>query len=219
MADDAWKITPDMFLASAEVERLLAAIRSALRPGSGAAQDSARLDQLLIEGLLFSGLRNSEFCRLQVRDFRVEQGGSYLEIQSAGVTERKVYVPTHVADLIERYLEKTRPRYLPDDVDRQDAAQPLCYHERRRPFDRTSLYRRVVRILSEVGLGPRASVQLLRHTYGVLAYRRTQGNLLFVQRQLGHAHPMITSVYAQFAEESPARLAESVFVAESPRPL
>ncbi|NLE37997.1 MAG: site-specific integrase, partial [Pirellulaceae bacterium] len=55
------------------------------------------------------------------------------------------------------------------------------------------------------------SVQLLRHTYGYLAYARSRGNLLFVQRQLGHAHPMVTAIYAQFVEESYQPLAEQVF--------
>ena len=88
--------------------------------------------------------------------------------------------------------------------------QPLLINDRGRPFDRTSLYRRVVRILEAVGLGDRASVQLLRHTYGYLAYKRSGGNLLFVQRQMGHAHPMVTSVYAQFVEESYAEIANRV---------
>ena len=61
------------------------------------------------------------------------------------------------------------------------------------------------------GLGERASVQLLRHTYGYLAYKRTGGSLLFVQRQLGHAHPMVTAIYAQFVDESPTALAERGF--------
>ena len=104
-----------------------------------------------------------------------------------------------------------RPRLVPDDVDEDDPGQPLVFNERRRAYERTGLYRRVVRILKDAGLGERASVQLLRHTYGYLAYRRTGGNLLFVQRQLGHAHPMITSIYAQFADERYDELANRVY--------
>ena len=87
---------------------------------------------------------------------------------------------------------------------------PLVLNERGKPYERTGLYRRVVRILTEAGLGSRASVQLLRHTYGYLAYKRSGGNLLFVQRQLGHAHPLVTSIYAQFVDEPYARLADAV---------
>jgi site-specific recombinase XerD len=112
--------------------------------------------------------------------------------------------------LLGQYVENVRPGLLPEDLDPEDRTQPLVFNERRRPFERTGLYRRVVRILTGAGLGDRASVQLLRHTYGYLAYLRTGGNLLFVQRQLGHAHPRITSVYAQLVEESYAEMAERV---------
>ena len=108
------------------------------------------------------------------------------------------------------------PIWLPASQAADDPNQPFIFHERRRPFERTGLYRRVVRILESAGLASRASVQLLRHTYGYLAYLRTGGNLLFVQRQLGHAHPMITSIYAQFVDEPYAALAEQV--AESAAP-
>jgi integrase len=76
----------------------------------------------------------------------------------------------------------------------------------------------VVKVLTEAGLGDRASVQLLRHTYGYLAYLRTGGNLLFVQRQLGHAHPRITSVYAKFVDESYPDLAERLVPGERQPP-
>jgi integrase len=101
-------------------------------------------------------------------------------------------------------------------VDPNDLTKPLLFSEQRRSFDRTSLYRRVVRILTDFGLGERASVQLLRHTYGYLAYLRTGGNLLFVQRQLGHSHPATTSMYAELVDESYADLAERVLPEERP---
>ncbi len=128
--------------------------------------------------------------------------------------KRTVHVPDYVSGMVERYVTGTRRRLLPMGVDPDDATQPLLMSERRRPFDRTSLYRRVVKILGAAGLGERANVQLLRHTYGFLAYLRTGGNLLFVQRQLGHAHPATTSMYAELVNESYADLAERVLPAD-----
>ncbi|QGJ69568.1 Tyrosine recombinase XerD [Planctomycetales bacterium 10988] len=214
MATPDWQLTREMFLSAEEVENLLYGLRSRLASMQGGMQEVARLEQLLIEGLLFSGLRNSEFCRLKLADTSLAHGKSALEVRHAKKDNRTVYLPTHVNDLIERYISQTRPRFLPETIDPHDLEQPLLFHERKRAFDRTTLYRRVVRILSQFGLEDRASVQLLRHTYGFLAYQRSGGNLLFVQRQLGHAHPMITSVYAQFVEESYAQLAERVFLSK-----
>ena len=107
-------------------------------------------------------------------------------------------------------MEETRPALLPAHVNPADLSQPLVFNDRRKPYERTGLYRRVKRILGDAGLGSRASVQLLRHTYGFLAYKYTGGNLLFVQGQLGHAHPMITSVYARLVDESYEEMAERV---------
>lgn len=160
--------------------------------------------------LLSSGLRNSELCKLAVSDTSIGVNRSVFMVNGTPPEKRTVYVPDSVSRMVERYVVGTRRRFLPTGVDPDDAAQPLLMSERRRPFDRTSLYRRVVRILAAAGLGERANVQLLRHTYGFLAYLRTGGNLLFVQRQLGHAHPATTSMYAELVEESYADLAERV---------
>ena len=137
-----------------------------------------------------------------------------------------MYLPAATAKLLDAYLARGRRVGVNDKfgastqlkaAGRRDAGRlglddeaPLFVTERGRAFERTGLYRRVVRVLTEAGLGERASVQLLRHTYGYLAYLATGGNLLFVQRQLGHAHPMITSIYAQFAEESYAGMADAI---------
>ena len=206
MKRSPWEITREMFLSTQEVDRLLDSVRSQAKSLSGNEGAAARLDQLIIEALLFSGLRNSEFCALRLADTPVVHGRSVLDVRG----ERAVHIPSDTSDLIRRYAREVRPLFLPEGIDPADPGQPLVFNERRRPFERTGLYRRVVRILSACGLESRASVQLLRHTYGYLAYLRTGGNLLFVQRQLGHAHPMVTMVYAQFVDESYDELAGRV---------
>ena len=207
-ARSAWEISRDMFLSEQEIELLLRRVRRELADLSAVEQRSARLDRLIVEMLLFTGLRNSEFCRLARGDFTIDAAGARLTIRQADAIDRLVYLPSPVAALVEEYCQTIRRDCLPGESDPADPQAPLVFHERRRPFERTGLYRRVVRILSEAGLGDRASVQLLRHTYGYLAYLRTGGNLLFTQRQLGHAHPIVTAIYAQFVDESYSRLAE-----------
>ena len=204
----AWEISREMFLSEQEVERLLMHVRRTDAAAQTARTQSAELDRLIIETLLFTGLRNSEFCRLARADFNRTATEASLTIRQGDQVDRVVYVPSSLASLIETYCQTTRKQLLPPEADPVDPLQPLIVHERRRPFERTGLYRRVVRILTEAGLGDRASVQLLRHTYGYLAYLRTGGNLLFTQRQLGHAHPIVTSIYAKFVPESYSELAE-----------
>jgi len=53
-------ITREMFLSLDEVEQLLAHVRRRAEDGGR----SEFLDRVIIEVMLFTGLRNSEFCRL-----------------------------------------------------------------------------------------------------------------------------------------------------------
>jgi integrase len=169
-----------------------------------------RVDEIIICSLLFSGLRNSEFCRLTLADLAIGSGQSKILVRGTPREDRTVFIPRSLGNLVGRYVSETRPGCMPEGASPRDPTLPLVFNERRKPYERTGLYRRVVRILTDAGLGPRASVQLLRHTYGYLAYKRSGGNLLFVQRQLGHAHPLVTSIYAQFVDEPYARLADAV---------
>lgn len=205
-----WEITEEMFLNEEEVARLRRFLARRIADADDDSMTSAAVDQLIVELLLFSGLRNSELCRLNVSDTNVGHGEPTLTVFDGDKLDRTIYLPSEINQRIKWFVEQIRPRCLPSDMAPGDLRQPLILNERRKPYDRTALYRRVVRILSEAGLEERASVQLLRHTYGFLAYKRTGGNLLFVQKQLGHAHPMVTAVYAQFVDHPPDRLAELV---------
>jgi site-specific recombinase XerD len=232
MTRQPWDITPDMFLQPHEVDRLLAAVRTAETAAADADRPAAALDRLIVEVLLFAGLRTSEFCRLRLADTSVATGTPNLYVRPAGrdrtapphraadrgddpAAGRTVWLPADVDALIRDFVRRHRPALLSRGTRPDDLQQPLAVNERGHAFERTGLYRRVVRILSAAGLAERASVQLLRHTYGYLAYLRTGGNLLFVQRQLGHAHPMITTVYAQLVTEDYAALAARVAAAST----
>jgi integrase/recombinase XerD len=206
----AWQLTRDMFLDFEEVESLLGYVRVQCRETSGRAQTSSQLDRLVVEGLLYSGLRTTEFCHLTLADTVIGRKQSVFIVTGLKGRDRTVYVPAALSELVTTFVHETRPAFLPADVDPNDLTQALVFGEHKNPMERTGLYRRVVRILTAAGLAARASVQLLRHTYGYLAYSRSGGNLLFVQRQLGHAHPMVTSIYAQFVTESYEELAERV---------
>lgn len=205
-----WEITADMFLSEDEAAALQVFLARQEQLADTHQQIGRTVDRLIVEILLSSGLRNSELCHLRIADTIVGHGESALKVTGTSKEDRTVYIPKAISELIQRFVKQTRPQCLPEGADPADLQQPLILNERGRVYDRTALYRRVVRILTEAGLEDRASVQLLRHTYGFLAYKRTGGNLLFVQKQLGHAHPMVTAVYSRFVEHPPGELAELV---------
>lgn len=207
---DPWKITRKLFLSEEETQRLLEFLTKSEREAGDDARVAAATDRLIVETLLFTGLRNSEFCALRLADTIVGSGLSAIEVVDTPRQDRTIWVPHALCDLIQGYVDRFRPALVPDGVDPHDLTQPLVFNDRGNAYERTALYRRVKRILTPAGFGSRARVQLLRHTYGYLAYKRTGGNLLFTQRQLGHAHPMVTAVYAQFVDEDYEALAERV---------
>ncbi len=201
---EPWVVTREMFLSWEEQNRLLDFLeRIESQPDVG-------IDPLIVRVLLFSGLKTSEFCRLRVEDFAQSKSESALIVSGTPREDRKVYIPRVLGIEIDQYRRKIRPGMLHSSVNPRDSDQPLFVNDRGKGFDRTTLYRRVVRVLTDAGLGKRASVQLLRHTYGFRAYCSTGGNLLFIQRQMGHAHPMVSSVYAEFANEDYAEMAEAL---------
>lgn len=205
-----WEITRGMFLSEEEVDGLCRHLRRRGEAALPKERPAAVTDRLIVEALIYSGLRNTEFCNLRVVDTIMGHGESSFHVVGTPHQDRTVYVPHDLSSLVRRFVRDVRPRLLAGDTDPDDIEQPLVVNERGKPYERTGLYRRVVRILTEAGLAERASVQLLRHTYGYLAYKRTGGNLLFVQRQLGHAHPMVTAIYAQFVDEPYSQLADVV---------
>ena len=201
-----WELTLEQVLSPRETDRLLAHVRqSALNASHD--DPAPHVDRLIIECLLFSGLRCSEFCLLKLVD--TPGGSARCAFRVRNRTEgRTVWLPATTAALARGYARRIRPHLAKRALGRP--ADTFLLNERGRPYERTGLYRRVVGILTAAGLAQKASVQLLRHTYGYLAYIRTGGNLLFVQRQLGHAHPMITAIVANLVEENYAELANTV---------
>lgn len=208
----AWEITEKMYLSDAEIRRLLAHIRGAAKSAHPKQRVAAEVDRFIIELLLYSGIRTSEFCRLRLRDAPFGKMQTSIRVRANRRQERTVFIPSHLRRLLRRFVDRIRPSILPEGAASGDLDQPLVFNDRGRPYERTALYRRVRRIMGDAGLGERASVQLLRHTYGYLAYKLTGGNLLFVQRQLGHAHPMITSVYSELIDESYESVANRISV-------
>jgi site-specific recombinase XerD len=204
-----WQITRQMFLSEDEIDSLLAHLSRQVRH-AGRDNLTAHVDEVIVRSLLFSGLRNSEFCALNLASTAIGTGESVFLVRGTPREDRTIFVPADLSRLIRQFVVEIRPQCLPPGASSGDLSLPLVVNERGRPYERTGLYRRVVRILSEAGLAERASVQLLRHTYGYLAYKRSHGNLLFAQRQLGHVHPGVTSIYAQFVDESYADLADSL---------
>ncbi len=203
MPSQPWTLTREHFLDEAEARHLLTGLE---KTAATVASSTAFVDRIIIECLLWSGLQTSEFCRLRVNDVCLDNT-AHFTVSGKRDRRRLVYLPDRLRALLQTYLDEIRPALV---ADAPAPVEALIINERGRAYERTALYRRVTRILKQHGFGERASVQLLRHTYGYLAYKCSGSNLLFTQRQLGHAHPMVTAVYAQFVDEDYGQIANDV---------
>src|SRR5262249_15135885 len=147
-----WQITREMFLSEEEVGRLVGHLAAEVR--RAAPDDLApRVDELIMHSLLFSGLRNSEFCRLTLADTVIGTGERLFPVRGTPREDRSVYVPRDLSRMVQRYAAEVRPHCLASGQSPRNMSLPLVLNERGRPYERTGLYRRVVRVLAAAGLG------------------------------------------------------------------
>src|SRR5258708_5130309 len=125
-----WQITRRMFLSEVEIDALLAHLSLQVRqaePGDGVAP---RVDEVIVRSLLFSGLRNSEFCGLTLANTVIGTGESLFLVRGTPRENRDVYVPWELSDLIRRFVKEIRPQCLAAGVSPRDLSQPLILNER-----------------------------------------------------------------------------------------
>src|SRR5579872_2890177 len=128
MTFNPWRITRRMFLDEREVDRLLERISE--RVDEAAHDDlTAAVDDVIIRSLLFSGLRNSELCRLRVADTALGARQSVFLVRGTPREDRTVFVPQSLSDLIRRYVSRIRPQFLAEGVSPRDRSLPLIVNE------------------------------------------------------------------------------------------
>lgn len=135
----------------------------------------------------YAGLRVSEAAALDWADVDVE--AKRARILGKGQKSRLVALSTILIDQL-----------LPETGGNVVAAGG-------KPYSAAQLQRRVNRAIDAAGVD--ATFHQLRHRYGTIAYQAT-GDLLAVGRQMGHASPVTTAVYAAASDEVADRIAEAV---------
>jgi integrase len=135
----------------------------------------------------YAGLRVSEVAALDWADVDVE--AKRARVLGKGQKSRLVAISTV---LIDQLLPDTGGNVVTGGETPNTASQ---------------LQRRVNRAITAAGVD--ATFHQLRHRYGTLAYQAT-GDLLAVGRQMGHASPVTTAVYAAASDEVADRIADAV---------
>lgn len=154
---------------------------------------TGKRDQAIIVTLMETGIRASELCDLQIKDYDQKKGQLNIR-HGKGDKQRYVYV----ADSAQRYLWK----YL---VTRKDPRtdDPLFATTTNRPITRDNLLNMVVATAKRAGV-TKANLHKFRHTFAI-NFLRNGGNLLELKRLLGHEKMDTLQIYVELSQADLSR--------------
>lgn len=150
-------------------------------------------DLVLVQLLLFCGLRSDEALRLEVGDIQFHE--SRLRIHGKGNRERAVPLPDLLASLLRDYLRFERPTTSPTQrlfvvMQGPRRGQPMTAAGLRSLFRRRRRHNELAR----------ANPHRFRHTFGA-DMARAGVRLPMLQRMMGHVHPTTTLQYINLSLE------------------
>ena len=182
------KLCPNDFL----IKNQILQIRQYLNQQADKPQ--TRLNRMIIDLLLNTGLRAAEVCSLQIKDLPGYHGHLTIFIcRGKGGKPRSVDISAALSKRLVMYIEIQRQHSKPNDF--------LFVNERNgRQLSYRSLYSKLKIIGQHAGL-PWLHPHLLRHTYAMALYA-LRNDLRGVQVQLGHNSPTTTSIYANTENEA-----------------
>jgi integrase/recombinase XerC len=174
---------PPAFLTDDEVRRL----RKALTGRTG---EMPRRDRVVIEALLLTGIRLNELVLLDLAD--VDLDAKHLHVRRAKGGQPQVkFLNTQLRGLLRPYL-KWRTR-------QGDGGSALFLSQRGTRLSPRQVAYRLAYWLGQAGIDKPISPHSLRHTFATRLYSRT-GDLLVVQRALGHRHLATTEIYTHLVD-------------------
>lgn len=168
---------------------------------SGKAEDFRNL--AILSFMLYSGIRRSEVVEVKISDMNMESNA--VIIHGKGNKERIAYFNNDTAEIIEKYLEDKRPEI--SNSDKSEYLFPTGQSEKMCP---ASINLIVDKYLKETGLKEKGyTVHDTRRVFATTVYSNT-GDIIAVQRLLGHSSPSVTMRYIGANEESKRIAAMSV---------
>ncbi|HEY3418520.1 MAG TPA: tyrosine-type recombinase/integrase [Armatimonadota bacterium] len=175
--------TPPAFLTDTEVRRLLKAL-------TGRTGLLAKRDRALLETFLATGIRLQELVSLNLDD--VDLDAKHLHIRRAKGGQPQVkFLNTHLRGILRTYLPWRRKQ--------SECSPALFISQRGTRLSPRQVGYRFAHWLREAGIEKPITPHGLRHTFATRLYSRT-GDLLVVQRALGHRHIATTEIYTHLVD-------------------
>lgn len=175
--------TPPKFLTEAEKRRLLKELR-------GRASSLAIRDRVIIEVFLGTGIRLQELVDLDIED--VDLDAKHLRVLAKGSVPQVKFLKSTLRSLLRSYLVERRRRG-------DGECRALFLSNRGERLCERQVARRLEYWLKAAGIDKKLSPHALRHTFATHLYSRT-GDILVVQRALGHRDLSTTQVYTHLVD-------------------
>jgi len=178
---------PPVYLTDQEERDLLRCLRD------NRSRNHALRDYAIIHLLLDTGIRVSELVGLNLEDV----DGKHLRVRRAkGGNPVVKFLPVRTRKAIETYVRRERSK-----VATSSSVEALYLNQQG-----TRLQSRAVQLLVSVwveraGIAKTVTPHTLRHTFATSLLNKT-GNLLLVQKALGHRNVTTTQIYAHVADTS-----------------
>jgi site-specific recombinase XerD len=182
-------------LTDEEIKRILASINTRTLNG-------ARNYAILVV-LLDTGLRLGELCGLTLEDVHLEGKHCYLKVMGKGRRERIVYLGRRGHEALLTYQTFVRPHYEHSQI-----VQHFFLSELGDPISPGAVQHMMAKVGKGAGV-PRLHPHLLRHT-AATQYLVHGGDVISLQRKLGHAGLEMTNRYVHFAAQELAAIQERV---------
>lgn len=151
-------------------------------------RSTATRDRAILLVLLDAGLRASELCDLVIEDYDVKQGRLHIR-HGKGNKGRYVYLGESARKALWRYFAE-RHNVQP--------TEPLFRTWRGNHMDRNALRHMIQNCADRAGV-PAATVHRWRHTFAI-NYLRNGGNVLELQRLMGHERTDTLRIYVDLAQ-------------------
>lgn len=175
--------TPPAFLTDQEVRRLLKSL-------IGHTGTIAKRDRVLIETFLATGIRLQELVSLDIGD--VDLDAKHLHIRRAKGGQPQVkFLNTRLRGLLRSYLPWRKKQ--------GESCPALFLSQRGTRLSPRQVGYRFEHWLQEAGIEKAITPHGLRHTFATRLYSRT-GDLLVVQRALGHRNIATTEIYTHLVD-------------------
>ena len=225
-------LAPHKYLSREQVRQLRAYVKAQAEQAHSNTSRRDVVNEMIVELLLFSGLRARELCQLKVRDLPLSHGKNSIYVRDGkGRVSRVVEIPADLVTKLEHFIKfhwsgaKPDSAVIPSEQGyRKVHWRSYRLRKNRRPGESKyiiekhqeytagltyhSLYSKVRTIGRKAKIG-RLTPHQLRHSYLTRLYNIAY-DIRLIQRQAGHASISTSAIYAQTEIESARRQIEAI---------